>query len=392
MAKGPINKDELWQKHGRALRLPQEIFGTKLENAGIVKESLEYRADKKFTALLGKLHLTLIVSREYENLLLALTPRKGKIDQTFFHLPHPSGVAIDKKSGSVYVAATRNPNQIIEFKPTLGQLKRTGVKTALKSRVLMPARAKYFPGAYYFHDLAFIGGVLHANSVGMNGVVQVDMNKSAPDELIWWPKCVERNSKPDTRANYIQLNSIAAGKTIRDSYFSASGDKIRSTKPGDAAYPVDKHGVIFSGKTRLPVGGGLTRPHSARFYKKKLLVDNSGYGELGIMEKGAYRPLIKLPGWTRGLCVVGDVAFVGVSRILPRFAQYAPGLKGRKVHSGIYAIDLKNNDIIGSVDFPFGNQIFAIEALDARLTTGFLYHTIDGTEEAEKEAFFTYRV
>ena len=378
----------LWKKHGDALRSPKEIFGTKFADAGIVAESLEFDASPSFTALLKKFGITLLVSREYENLVLALSEKRGVLRQSFFHLPHPSGIAVDNKTGSVYVAATRNPNQIVEFRPINKRLVREGIKHAPQGNFLIPTRAKYYPGAYYFHDLAFIGGKLYANSVGQNGIIRIDMNLAQPEGLLWWPKCVERNGRPDTKANYIQLNSIAAGKTIKDSFFSASGDQIRPTRPGDQKYPVDKEGVIFSGKNRKAIARGLTRPHSARFYGKKLLVDNSGYGEIGYIEKGIFHAIMKLPGWTRGLYIIGDVAFVGVSRILPRFKHYAPGLKGVSERSGIFAIDLKKEKIIGSIEFPYGNQIFAVEGIKRTLTEGFLYHTIDDTQE-EKDSFFT---
>ena len=32
-----------------------------------------------------------------------------------------------------------------------------------------------------------------------------------------------------------------------------------------------------------------------------------------------------LPGWTRGLWFHGSTAFVGASRVIPRFSNYAPG-------------------------------------------------------------------
>src|SRR5262249_28523740 len=136
--------------------------------------------------------------------------------------------------------------------------------------------------------------------------------------------------------NYIQLNSIAAGPDLLSSYFSASSDKISTRRPGHRNYPVDKRGVIFSGITREVVARGLTRPHSARLRQSVLWVDNSGYGQLCYIEDGRAYPVITLPGWTRGLCLIGDVAWVGTSRVLPRFRQYAPGLEVDSSQCGIH--------------------------------------------------------
>ena len=68
----------------------------------------------------------------------------------------------------------------------------------------------------------------------------------------------------------------------------------------------------------------MTRPHSARFWRDRLLVDNSGYGELVSIEGEKPVVIARLPGWTRGLCVVGDIAFVGTSRVI----RGSPGTRG----------------------------------------------------------------
>ena len=389
-----MDKQKSWKKQEKILRRPHEIFGAPFAKAGITEESLAYNASNSFVAVLKKLRVTLLVSREYENLLITLSVPKNKLEQTFFHIPHPSGIAVDHKTHSVYVASTRNPNQIVEFKPQKEHVERTDERGVVDGRnILMPARAKYYGGMYYFHDLALIAGKLYANAVGMNGVVEVDMNSGTSDKLVWWPKSTEaKGGKPDTRANYIQLNSIAAGKSLSDSYFSASGAHIRSTKPRDATYPVDGEGVIFSGKTRTPIAHGLTRPHSLRYYKKRLFVDNSGYGEVGYIQEGKFHPVATLPGWTRGLCIIDDILLAGTSRILPRFRQYAPGVDHKKARSGIHAIDLKNMSSIGTIEFPHGNQIFAIEHIAQAVTEGFLYKTVKETTEKEQGAFFSYQV
>ncbi len=127
--------------------------------------------------------------------------------------------------------------------------------------------------------------------------------------------------------NHLQLNSIAAGPSLRSSFFTASTDAISRRRPGHANFPVDGRGVVFSGATREPVAFGLTRPHSARLREGRIWLLNSGYGEFGFVDGRSFSRVATLPGWTRGLAFHGRFAFVGTSRVLPRFRQYAPGLK-----------------------------------------------------------------
>ena len=76
----------------------------------------------------------------------------------------------------------------------------------------------------------------------------------------------------------------------------ASADIISARRPGHKNFPVDRRGVIFSGATREPVARGLTRPHSARLHRDQIWVDNSGYGEVGLIEGEKFRAVSRLPG------------------------------------------------------------------------------------------------
>lgn len=385
-----LEKEKMWEKQGESLRAPSEIFGTSYENAGINNKMLGFKASASFSKLLKDLNITLIISREYENLLIALNaPDAATINQTFFHLPHPSGIAIDRKKNSMYIASTRNPNQIIEFKISANTLERLDKGKSDPKKVLIPFRSKYYPGEYYFHDLAFINNKLYANSVGMNSVLQIDFNTNHHEKPVWWPKCVEQNNVPNTKANYIQLNSIAAGKTLESSFFTSSSTKISPIRPGNINYPVDKKGVVFSGKTKEAIATGLTRPHSARQYKNKIWLANSGYGEVGYIEKAIFKPVFKLKGWTRGLCFIGDYLFVGVSRVLPRFKSYAPGLNSNSEQTcSVVVFDLRSNKKIAEINFPYGNQIFALEYLKAGKCNGFPFKTTKD-DSSEKAIFST---
>jgi uncharacterized protein (TIGR03032 family) len=278
---------------------------------------------------------------------------------TWWPVPHPSGLAVDRARGRVHLASTRNPNRVWEFAPVAGTDGRP---------VLFPRRSVVLPGRLYLHDLAFIGGALHGNAVGLNAVVRFDDRGAW--RPVWWPRCVERRGRPDFSRNHLQLNSIAAGRSAGASCFSASGDRILPRKPGDPRYPVDGRGVIFSGRTRRAMCAGLTRPHSARLYRRRVWVDNSGYGEVGYADRGRLRVVARLPGWTRGLCFAGGVGFAGTSRVIPRFRAYAPGVAVRGSVCGVHAFDPAGGRVLASLRWPAGNQIFAIDRLPVRAAAG----------------------
>lgn len=364
--------DELWAEHDAAWRNPAQITSQWREAVDVPPRLLDYVTRGSWWRTLDEAGLTLLVTREYEHLVLALTVAHGRPHVSFMPLPHPSGVAIDRVRGLVHIASTRNPNQIYDLAPVTGvHSRKDRVVTAPRGQPLVPVRSRFLPGSFYAHDLALIGGALHANAVGCNAVAKV--SDDGDYDLVWWPRAIETARGPVFGRNHLQLNSIAAGRDLPSSFFSASTDRISVRRPGHRNFPVDRRGVIFSGATREPVVGGLTRPHSARLYRRKLWIDNSGYGELAVAnpKTGTFDTVMTLPGWTRGLYIDGHVAFVGTSRVIPRFRQYAPGLDVDSSVCGVHAVDVRSGSLLGSLIWPYGNQVFAVEAVPARFTNGF---------------------
>jgi uncharacterized protein (TIGR03032 family) len=303
-------------------------------------------------------------------------------------LPHPSGIVYDAARGVVHVASTRNPNQLLELAPVTGMLPRADRELeAPADRPLVPVRSRFLAGATYIHDLALVGGRLHVNAVGENVVARVDPEGL---ERVWWPRCVERDGEPVIDRNYIQLNSIAAGSSLADSYFSASTDRISARRPGHRNFPVDGRGVVFSGATRETIARGLTRPHSARLHEGTVWVDNSGYGTVGIAGDGAYEPVTRLPGWTRGLAFAAGIAFVATSRVIARFRQYAPGLDVDNAVCGVHAIEVASGEVLGSILWPAGDQVFALELVPRDFSLGFPLSTPGRSSTALRDLFYAF--
>jgi uncharacterized protein (TIGR03032 family) len=362
----------LWAHHHADLRDTHQVVSQWRQASDVDPSALESRTRGDWWGTLDRAGVTLLVTREYEHLVMALGVVAGRPRVSYLHLPHPSGLAVDPARGRVFIASTRNPNVVFDFAPC-GGVAPGGRAVAAKANglagLLLPSGARYLPGCLYIHDLALVDGALHANAVGLNAVVRLD----APGgfEPVWWPRCIDSDRGPRMDRNYLQLNSIAAGPSLRTSYFTATASAPTHRRPGQLNFPVDRRGVVFSGATREVFGAGLTRPHSARLLGGEVWVDNSGYGELGRVVGGRFEPVIRLGGWTRGLYFAGGLAFVGTSRVIPRFRRYAPGLDADRCETGVHAVDLATGRVLGSLLWPAGNQIFAIEGVDRTLTPGF---------------------
>ena len=111
-------------------------------------------------------------------------------------------------------------------------------------------------------------------------------------------------------------------------------------------------GVIIDVETNQVVCSGLSMPHSPRWHDDRLWVLNSGAGYLGYVEDGRFNPVTLLPGYARGMAIVGHHAVVGLSR--PRHNRAFTGLPiddelahhDLEPHCGLLVIDLSS----GAVD------------------------------------------
>jgi len=389
MSSQPPESSAIWGRAAKQWRDPAQIVSQWREASAVEPRLLASRAQGDWWDLLDSLSLTLFVTREYEHLAIALSSRRGRPLMTFLAVPHPSGLAVDHVRRRLFMASTRNPNQVYVLKPVTSLLDRADTRVKPNfAAPFVPVCSSFYPGSLYIHDLALIGGNLHANAVGHNSIVR--LRGEGQFENVWWPKCIEHRGRPEFKQNHIQLNSIAAGRTPEDSYYTASSCTIGRLRPGHLRYKVDRQGVVFSGRTREPVCHGLTRPHSARLWKGRIWVANSGYGEIGYVNDGRLEVVCRLPGWTRGLCLAKDIAFVATSRVIPRFARYAPGLAGDRSRCAVHAVCIKTGRVLGSLEWPSGNQVFAIDWIDADASSGFVFQAARRKPQQEIALFYRY--
>lgn len=125
-------------------------------------------------------------------------------------------------------------------------------------------------------------------------------------------------------------------------------------------------GCILEVPSSKVVTEGLSMPHSPRMYQNILWVLNSGHGELITVDpaSGKQEKIIALPGYTRGLALVGKYAFVGLSKIRETaiFGNLPIGDRFDNLKCGIAVIDLPTKQMISCVEFQAGvDEIFDIQ-------------------------------
>jgi hypothetical protein len=76
--------------------------------------------------------------------------------------------------------------------------------------------------------------------------------------------------------------------------------------------------------------------------------------------------------------------------VIPRYARYAPGLEVSSSRCAIHAISCNTGAVLGSLQWPQGNQIFAIDWIPAAETSGFPFEISSRHADRETAFFYTY--
>jgi uncharacterized protein (TIGR03032 family) len=117
-------------------------------------------------------------------------------------------------------------------------------------------------------------------------------------------------------------------------------------------------GVVIDITTNEIVCEGLSMPHSPRWANGRLWVLNAGTGHLGWVDFEARKfvPLVFVPGFARGLSIVGNVAAIGLSK--PRNQRFEglqldEELRKRDVEPwcGVQIVSLANGDVMNWIRF-----------------------------------------
>jgi uncharacterized protein (TIGR03032 family) len=129
-------------------------------------------------------------------------------------------------------------------------------------------------------------------------------------------------------------------------------------------------GVIIDVDDDSIVAHGLTMPHSPRWHRGDLYVLDSGEGHLCRVDLAAGRtdPIVRLPGFTRGLAFVGRYALVGLSKVREHvFAGLPLAERIQERQCGVWVVDTITGDIVGFLRFEGSvEEVFDVQVLPHR--------------------------
>ncbi len=127
-------------------------------------------------------------------------------------------------------------------------------------------------------------------------------------------------------------------------------------------------GILMDIDSNEIILDGLSMPHSPRWYQDRLWFLESGTGGLNVYDpdKKESITVATLPGFTRGLDFLGNLAFIGLSKV--RETAVFSGIPLTKEiperTCGVYVVDITSGEIVAFLRFETGvEEIFAVNIL-----------------------------
>lgn len=241
-------------------------------------------------------------------------------------------------------------------------------------------RSVRYTGEVDLHDPAYSGDQLFAVATRFSCIARIDDDASITP--VWQPPFIS-DLVPEDRCH---MNGLALDETGVPQFVTALGtsNTAEGWRTGRAT-----GGVLLSVPDGRVVLDGLCMPHSPRLFGGVLYVLNSGAGEVLQVDPktGTASLLARLPGYTRGLAALGDILFVGLSRLRDRRAAGEAPLPvevgGGALACGIVALDRHSGRVLGQIDFAESvNEISDIALLPGAGRHGIMNHTDDSHRAA----------
>lgn len=227
------------------------------------------------------------------------------------------------------------------------------------------ARSCHVTGPVMSHELAWCGGDLVMVNTLCNCLAVLEAPWSF--KPIWKPPFIG-DTTPSDRCH---LNGLA----ITEDESAPAYVTLHGISDIENGWRENKAtgGAVLEISTGRILTEGLSMPHSPRLYHSELYALNSGKGELLRIDRdsGEYEVVAQLPGFTRGLDLIGNIAVVGLSRIRDSAVFGGLPLQERQedLRCGVALVDLKRGEMQGYCWFETGvEEIFSVVMLPGFLS------------------------
>jgi uncharacterized protein (TIGR03032 family) len=332
---------------------------------------VSYEHSRSLPGLLHELGISLVVSTYQAGKVFTVGSQAGELRVRFHHFEKAMGIA--RTPTGLAIVTHRQVWTLPAGSPELARQ----VGPGANHDICLLAREAHFTGPILGHDLAWCRGRLWIVNTLFNCLCTLEPGWSFVPR--WRPPFISEIANGDR----CHLNGLAVNES-GPQFVTVLGETavVAGWREGkrDGGCLID----VPSGEVLVR---GLSMPHSPRLQAGTLWLLNSGHGRLERYDPSARRtlPVAELPGYTRGLDLYGDLAFVGLSRIRETAIFGGLPLDERRdsLRCGVAVVDQKMGQILATLFFTTGVQ----EIFDVRVLPGYRNPVLSGpypdTDETE---------
>jgi uncharacterized protein (TIGR03032 family) len=323
-----------------------------------------YAQSESFVALLHQLRASLLVSTYQANKLLVIRASQGGLSTLVRTFDRPMGIAVDARRMAV---GTRNQVWFLRNAPDIAPR----VEPAGEHDACYLPRSCHVTGDIGVHDLAWARDELWLVNTRFSCLCTLDPDYSFVPR--WHPPFITALAAEDR----CHLNGLAVVDG-RPNYATALGES--DTAGGWRPHKPDGGCLMDIARGEVLVRG-LSMPHSPRWHNGRLWLLESGTGRLLEVDLATRRTraVADLPGFARGLALVGPYAFVGLSKIRETSAMDGVPLAQRRdtLKCGVAVLDLRTGQVIALLEF----QTAVEEIFDVQLVLGLRFPEVVGFQK-----------
>jgi uncharacterized protein (TIGR03032 family) len=307
-----------------------------------------------FPELLARIGASLLVTTYQAGKLVVVRNEAGTLNTHFRNFDAPMGLAL--QGGRLALGTAWQIWEFHDVPAVAAKLEPPGAHDAC----FLP-RSCHVTGNVQGHEMAWVGDELWFVNTRFSCLCTLDKSNSFVPR--WRPPFVT-GLAPEDRCH---LNGVG----LRDGavrYVTALGDT--DTPAGWRANKA-AGGVLIDVPSGETIAAGLSMPHSPRWHNGRLWVCESGTGTLGVVDTatGRYEAVAQVPGFTRGLDFVGNLAFVGLSQVRETAVFSGIPITERVTERtcGVWVVDTTTGQTVAFLKFEDALQeIFAVQVLPGR--------------------------
>ncbi len=326
-----------------------------------------------FPDLLQQLRLNLLVTTYQAGKLLVIGGATGKLSIACHNFEQVMGVAVAKDQIAV---GTRRQVYFLNSAHDCA----AHIVSDIPYDQCWISRKSFVTGSIHGHDLAWgKEGLWVVNTLFSSLCTLSDKYNFVPR---WRPPFVSKLIDQDR----CHLNGLALEAGV-PRYVTVLGvtDEPAGWRSNKAS-----GGAIIDVLGDQTIARNLCMPHSPRVHNQQLLFCDSGRGHVSRVDRttGHVETIASVPGYTRGLALHGDYAFVGLSKIRETniFGGLPIGELKDELRCGVGVIELSTGRTVATLQFHSGvEEIFAVEVLPHAMHAKLVGPTLE--EAGDKEVW-----